>query len=446
VQANGPLGRTAGATKVVIVGAGFAGLNAARQLSGVAGIDVTVIDRENHHLFQPLLYQVAMAALSPADIAVPIRSLLNAANIRVIKAAAHSVDVNRRAVVTDIGEVAYDYLILACGAQHSYFGHEEWEPFAPGLKNLPQATEVRRRVLEAFEQAERESDAQRRRSFLTFVVVGGGPTGVELAGAIGEMSRYTLAKDFRSIDPRQTRVILVEAGPRILPAFDSRLAARAMRDLESLGVQVWTGAAVTNITAAGVSVGAEQVGSATVLWAAGVSAAEIGKTLGVPVDRAGRVLVGNDNAIPDHPEVFVAGDLSKLATADGAALPGVALVAMQQGQYIAATIRGDLEGKPRKPFLYKDLGQMATIGRSRAIAEFGKLRLSGRFAWWFWLLVHIYRLSGFRNRLSVLIQWAWSYFTFGRGARLIVAKDWQAYPSACEPRPGTEIAPTQKAR
>jgi NADH dehydrogenase len=349
-------------------------------------------------------------------------------------------------VVTDIGDVAYDYLILACGAQHSYFGHEEWEPFAPGLKNLPQATEVRRRVLEAFEEAERESDPQRRRSFLTFVVVGGGPTGVELAGAIGEMSRYTLAKDFRSIDPRQTRVILVEAGPRILPAFDSRLAARAMRDLESLGVQVWTGAAVTNITAEGVSIGTEQVGSATVLWAAGVSAAEIGKTLGVPVDRAGRVVVGSDNAIPGHPEVFVAGDLSKFVKADGAALPGVALVAMQQGQYIAATIRGDLEGKPRKPFLYKDLGQMATIGRSRAIAEFGKLRLSGRFAWWFWLLVHIYRLSGFRNRLSVLVQWAWSYFTFGRGARLIVAKDWQAYPAACEPRPTAEITPTQKAR
>jgi NADH dehydrogenase len=418
---------------VVIVGAGFAGLNAARQLSGAGGIDVTVIDRENHHLFQPLLYQVAMAALSPADIAVPIRSLLNAPNVRVIKATAHSVDVAKRVVVTDIGEVAYDYLIVACGAQHAYFGHEEWEPFAPGLKNLPQATEIRRRVLEAFEAAERESDIQRRRSFLTFVVVGGGPTGVELAGAIGEMSRYTLAKDFRAIDPRQTRVILVEAGPRILPAFDGRLAARAMRDLESLGVQVWTGAAVTNVTAEGVSVGTEQVGSATVLWAAGVSASTIGKTLGVPVDKAGRVLVGSDNAIPDHPEVFVAGDMSRFVKPDGAPLPGVALVAMQEGQYIAATIRGDLEGKPRSPFQYKDLGQMATVGRSRAIAEFGKLRLSGRFAWWFWLLVHIYRLSGFRNRLSVLVQWAWSYFTFGRGARLIVSKDWQAYPASCQP-------------
>ena len=416
------------AKRVVVVGAGFAGLNAARRLSGVEGIAVTVIDRENHHLFQPLLYQVAMAALSPADIAVPIRSLLTAPNIRVIKAAAHGIDVAKRLVTTDVADVAYDFLLLACGAQHSYFGHEEWEPFAPGLKNLPQATEVRRRVLEAFEAAERESDAQRRRSSLTFIVVGGGPTGVELAGAIGEMSRYTLAKDFRSIDPRQTRVILVEAGKRILPAFDSRLAARAMRDLESLGVQVWTGAAVTNVTAEGVQIGAEHVGSATVLWAAGVSASKLGRTLGVPVDSAGRVLVANDLSIPGHPEVFVAGDMSRFVKTDGAPLPGVALVAMQEGQYVANTIRGDLLGKPRKPFVYKDLGQMATIGRSRAIAEFGKLRLSGHFAWWFWLLVHIYRLSGFRNRLSVLIQWAWSYFTFGRGARLIVAKDWQAYP------------------
>lgn len=432
------------AKRVVIIGAGFAGLNAARELSGVDGIEVTVIDRENHHLFQPLLYQVAMAALSPADIAVPIRSLLNAANVRVIKAAAQSVDVAARTVATDVGSIPYDYLLLACGAQHSYFGHEEWEPFAPGLKNLSQATEVRRRVLEAFEAAERESDPQRRRSFLTFIVIGGGPTGVELAGAIGEMSRYTLAKDFRAIDPRQTRVILIEAGKRILPAFDTRLAARAMRDLESLGVQVWTGAPVTNVNAEGVSVGAEQVGSATVLWAAGVSASQLGRTLGVPVDNAGRVLVGNDIAIPHHPEVFVAGDMSRFVKADGVALPGVALVAMQQGQYIAATIIdeqgvdeqgvGEPQRKPRKPFVYNDLGQMATIGRSRAIAEFGKLRLSGHFAWWFWLLVHIYRLSGFRNRLSVLIQWAWSYFTFGRGARLIVTKEWQAYPTRRPPQ------------
>jgi NADH:ubiquinone reductase (H+-translocating) len=416
--------------KVVIVGAGFAGLNAAKRLRKSRDVDVTVIDRENHHLFQPLLYQVAMAALSPADIAVPIRSLLVATNVRVIKAAAQRVALEQRCVITDAGEYPYDYLLLACGAQHAYFGHEEWEVFAPGLKNLPQATEIRRRVLEAFEMAERETDPIARRRFLTFVVVGGGPTGVELAGAIGEMSRYTLARDFRSIDPRQTRVVLVEAGLRILPSFDAKLAARAMRDLESLGVQVWTGAAVTDVTAEGVSVGSEKLAAATVLWGAGVKAADIGSTLGVPVDGAGRVTVGEDLTIPNHPEVFVVGDMAHALGKDGKPLPGIALVAMQQGMYFAGIVRQELKSAsslPRKPFHYVDLGSMATIGRSRAIAEFGPLRLSGWLAWWFWLIVHIYRLSGFRNRLSVLIQWAWSYLTFSRGARLIVGKEWRAY-------------------
>ena len=423
--------------KVVIVGAGFAGLNAAKRLRRFPDVDVTVIDRENHHLFQPLLYQVAMAALSPADIAVPIRSLVIAPNVRVIKSAAQRVDLERRVVVADGTDYAYDYLLLACGAQHAYFGHEEWEPHAPGLKSLPQATEIRRRVLDAFEAAEREQDNEARRRFLTFVVVGGGPTGVELAGAIGEMSRYTLAKDFRSIDPRQTRVVLVEVGPRMLPTFDAKLAARAMRDLESLGVQVWTGAAVTNIAAEGVSIGNEKLAAATVLWAAGVRAADIGRTLGVDVDRAGRVPVGPDLTIANHPDVFVVGDMAQALGENGKPLPGVALVAMQQGIYFADVVRreaklprrdGGSDGETRrKPFRYVDLGSMATIGRSRAIAEFGRMRLAGWFAWWFWLVVHIYRLSGFRNRLSVLIQWAWSYLTFGRGARLIVGKEWRAY-------------------
>lgn len=413
--------------KVVIVGAGFAGLNAARRLRKRRDLDVTVIDRENHHLFQPLLYQVAMAALSPAEIAAPIRSLLSGSNVRVIKATVSRVDIGARTVVTDSGEFAYDYLLLACGAQHAYFGHEEWEPNAPGLKTLPQATEIRRRVLEAFEVAERESNADVRRRHLTFVVVGGGPTGVELAGAIGEMSRYTLARDFRSIDPRQTRVILVEAGSRILPTFDARLAARAMRDLESLGVQVWTAARVTNITAEGVVIGNEQIAAATVLWAAGVRAADVGKTLGVPVDPVGRVIVGNDLTIAGHPEVFVAGDLARCSGADGKPLPGVALVAMQQGIFAAQSIIADMQGRPRTAFRYHDLGQLATIGRSRAICEIFGLKLSGWFAWWVWLIVHIYRLSGFRNRIMVLIQWAWSYMTFSRGARLIVGKEWQAY-------------------
>lgn len=416
--------------RVVIVGAGFAGLNAAKRLQRIARLDITVIDRENHHLFQPLLYQVAMAALSPADIAVPIRTLLRRPNVKVIKANARRVDLDRRCVITDAGEFVYDYLLIACGAQHAYFGREEWEPFAPGLKNLPQATEIRRRVLEAFEAAERAQDAASRRRLLTFVVVGGGPTGVELAGAIGEMSRYTLARDFRSIDPRQTRVVLVETGPRILPSFDENLAARAAPDLESLGVQVWTGAPVTEVSAEGVTIGEEKLAAATVLWAAGVKASDIGSTLGVPLDRAGRVIVGPDLTIPGHPEVFVAGDLAHAKGEDGKPLPGVALVAMQQGLYFASVVERETKNKEpqaREPFRYRDLGSMATIGRSRAIAEFGRLRLTGLIAWWFWLFVHIYRLSGFRNRLSVLIQWAWSYWTFGRGARLIVGKEWQSY-------------------
>jgi NADH dehydrogenase len=345
----------------------------------------------------------------------------------VIKASAERIDIAGRVVVTDCGEFPYDYLLLACGAQHAYFGREEWEPHAPGLKNLPQATEIRRRVLEAFEAAEREHDVALRRQHLTFVVVGGGPTGVELAGAIGEMSRYTLARDFRTIDPRQTRVILVEAGLRILPTFDAGLAARAMRDLESLGVQVWTAARVTNVTAQGVTIGNEQINASTVLWAAGVRAADIGRTLGMPVDQVGRVVVKDDLTLPDHPEVFVAGDLAHCNGEDGKPLPGVALVAMQQGLYAADMIRNDLRGRPRTPFRYRNLGQLATIGRSRAICEIFGMKLSGWLAWWVWLLVHIYRLSGFRNRIIVLVQWAWSYMTFTRGARLIVGKEWQSY-------------------
>jgi NADH dehydrogenase len=414
--------------KVVIVGAGFAGLNAAKRLSKSADMEITLIDRENHHLFQPLLYQVAMAALSPADIAIPIRSLLAGhRNVRVIKAAATGVNLAERRVLTDSGEFAYDYLMIACGAKHAYFGHEEWEPFAPGLKTLPQATEVRRRVLEAFEAAERESQPDKRRAHLTFVIVGGGPTGVELAGAIGEMSRYTLARDFRSIDPRQTRVILVEAGQRILPAFAPEMSARAMRDLESLGVQVWTAARVTNVTEEGVTVGAEKVASSTVLWGAGVRAADIGRSLGVPTDNVGRVTVNADLTVPGHNEVFVAGDLAHCVDERGAALPGVAQVAIQQGLYIADVIARDHQNKPREPFVYKDKGKLATIGRARAICEMGGFKLAGRFAWWVWLVVHIYQLNGFRNRLSVVIQWAWSYINFSRGARLIVGKEWRSY-------------------
>jgi len=419
--------------RIVVVGGGFAGLAVAKGLGGREGALVTLVDRENHHLFQPLLYQVAMAGLSPAEIAVPIRSLLSRfRNVRVLREEARAVDLSGRRVTTDSGGHAYDSLVLACGAHHDYFGHDEWEEFAPGLKTLAQATEIRRRVLTAFEEAEKESDPERKRALLTFVIVGAGPTGVELAGAIGEMSRFTLSRDFRSIDPKLARVILVEAGPRILPAFAARLASRATRDLESLGVQVWTESAVTRIDAGSVLVGAEKIRAATALWAAGVQASELGATLGVPLDARGRVQVGPDLAVPGHPEVFVAGDQASPPAADGRPLPGIAPVAMQAGRHLARTILRELRGEPREPFRYVDRGQAATIGRSRAIVEIGRLRFGGFAAWLGWLLLHIYHLVGFRNRLFVVIQWAWSYLTFGRGARLIVDREWRLRRQAPE--------------
>lgn len=414
---------------VVIVGAGFAGLNAAKTLAKSKDVNILIIDRRNHHLFQPLLYQVAMAGLSPADIAAPIRTLLNDhKNISVIQGEVNEVDLASKKVCGDFGEAEYDYLILACGATHSYFGNERWEPFAPGLKSLEQATEIRRRVLKAFESAERERDPARQKKQLTFVIVGGGPTGVELAGAIGEMSRYTLARDFRNIDPKGTRIILVEAGERILPMFEKKMAQRAVRDLESLGVQVWTKSMVTDINEDGVTVGEEKIRAQTVLWAAGVQGAQINQSLDQEMDRAGRIMVKPDLSINGHPEVFVLGDQSHSKDKDGNPLPGVAPVAMQQGRYTGKLIADELKGKSRKPFKYVDKGTMATIGRSKAIVQSGPLHVSGWFAWLMWLVVHIYYLSGFRNRLFVLMQWAWSYMTFKRGARLIVGKRWQYFP------------------
>jgi NADH dehydrogenase len=415
--------------RVVIVGAGFAGLNAAKVLANRTDVDVTLLDRENHHVFQPLLYQVATAALSPAEIAAPVRGILSRArNVRVVLAEAQRVDVAGRSVITTLGAIPYDYLLLACGATHAYFGRDEWETHAPGLKTLSQATEIRARILKAFEAAENAVDLAAQRSALTFVIVGGGPTGVELAGAIGEMSRYTLARDFRKIDPRLARVILVEAGPRILPAFEPPLAARAVRDLESLGVQVWVNARVTQIDSGLVQVGQERLNADTVLWAAGVRAAPIGASLGVPMDQAGRVTVTDTLNLAQHENVFVLGDMARyLAPGAQAPLPGTADVAMQQGIYAARTILGDLRNRTRKPFRYKDWGHLATIGRSRALYESKSLRLSGYLAWWFWLLLHIYRLTGFRNRISVLVQWAWSYWTYGRGARLIVDREWRQF-------------------
>lgn len=440
------------ARRVVIVGGGFAGLNVAKGLGNVSGVEVTLIDRRNHHLFQPLLYQVAMAGLSPAEIAAPIRALLRKyKNVRVLQGEVTGVDLAAKRVESSVGPLDYDQLVLAAGATHSYFGQEQWEPHAPGLKTLEQATEIRRRVLEAYEAAERETDAQERRALLTFVVVGGGPTGVELAGALGEMSRYTLVRDFRNIDPTLSRVILIEAGERILAQFTEASSSRATRDLERLGVQVWTGSPVRAVDESGVDVDDEHIAAKTVLWAAGVQASEIGKALRVTpasgqgearpqapkVDRQGRVFVEADLSVPGFPEVFVLGDQAHTPGPDGEPLPGVAPVAMQQGRYLAKRIRRAIKAlrkgkaEPKvEPFEYWDKGQMATIGRSRAVLEAGKVRLGGMFAWLGWLFVHIYYLSGFKNRLFVLISWAWSYFSFARGARLIVQKSWRSYPAA----------------
>jgi len=410
--------------RVVIVGGGFAGLNAAKRLSRVRGVEVTLLDRRNHHLFQPLLYQVATAGLSPADIAQPIRSVLSSCrNVRVLQAEVRNIDRAAHRVETDSGSFDFDYLLMACGASHSYFGRNDWAPFAPGLKSIEQATEIRRRILTAFESAERANDDPRERARqLTFVVVGAGPTGVELAGTIGEMSRFTLTEDFRSINSKQTRVFLIEAGPRILPMFEQKLADRAARDLEGLGVQVWTSKRVTGIDADGVEIGDERIEAATVLWAAGVEASPLGQCLESELDRQGRVVVGPDLSLPGHPEIFVAGDQASAVGEDGRPLPGLAPVAVQQGRFVAEVIEGDLAGKPRPTYRYVDKGQMATIGRNRAILESGPLRLTGFSAWAAWLVVHIYYLTGFKNRLLVVLQWAWSYLTYRRGARLIVGE------------------------
>lgn len=413
---------------MVIVGGGFAGLNAAKGLANAPEIDVTLLDARNHHLFQPLLYQVATAGLSPAEIAAPICAILtHARNIRVLQEQVVDVDLSRRMVVSDLGEHPYDYVLLACGSKHAYFGHDAWEVHAPGLKTLEQATEIRRRVLTAFEEAEKEASPERKRALLTFVIVGGGPTGVELAGAIGEMSRFTLARDFRHIDPTLARVILVEAGPRILPSFDKSLAARAARDLESLGVQIWSQSLVTNIDAEGLDVGTERLLCRTVLWAAAVKASSLGQRLGADLDRQGRVIVGPDLSLAGHREVFIAGDLAHVKGPDGNPLPGMAPAALQQGRYVARRIRAMARGASYPDFRFRDKGQMATIGRRRAILQSGGIKFGGFAAWLSWLLVHIYYLTGFRSRMFVVLQWAWSYFSYGRGARLIVGKAWRFY-------------------
>jgi NADH:quinone reductase (non-electrogenic) len=405
--------------EVVIVGGGFGGLYAARTLRG-APAHVTIVDRRNHHLFQPLLYQVATAALNPADIAAPIRSVFRGwRNISVVLAEAVAVDAAARKLMLADGELAYDYLVLATGATHSYFGHDEWAPFAPGLKSIEDALEIRRRVLLAYEMAERERSPERRREFMTFVIIGGGPTGVELAGALAEISRQALAREFQHIDPSHARIILIESVPRVLPPYPEDLSAKARTQLERLGVDVWTGARVTAIEPGVVHVGPERILARTVVWAAGVAASPLARTLGVPLDRAGRVLVDPSLAIPGRDDVFVIGDLAAVEQ-DGKLVPGVAPAAIQMGRHAARNIRLSLAGQPGRAFRYRDKGSFATIGRGKAVGEMhGGFKLSGFPAWVAWLAIHIFFLIGFRSRVLVIFQWAYSYVTFRRGARLI---------------------------
>jgi NADH dehydrogenase len=432
-------GKTAhqAAHRVVIVGAGFGGLSAAQALAG-ASVSMTVIDRKNHHTFQPLLYQVATAGLSPGEIAAPIRSILrHHKNVEVLMAEVTGFDLEHRVVETVLQsepqEVPYDSLIVAAGASHAYFGHDEWQALAPGLKTIEDALEIRRRVLLAFELAERHASAGQSRDPLNFVVVGAGPTGVELAGTLAEICRHSLAHDFRTIDPRRTRIHLIEGGPHVLPAYPEDLSRSALEQLERLGVEVLTSTMVTKIEPGVIYMGETPMNAAVILWAAGVAASSLGKKLGVPVDRAGRVLVNPDLSLPGHPEVFVIGDLAALNDASGKLLPGVAPVAILEGRFVAKLIRQEIHREmelaptspaqskpvPRPAFHYHDKGSLATIGRAAAVAEFGKLHISGFIAWLAWLFIHILFLIGFQNRMLVFIQWAWSYFTYERGARLI---------------------------
>jgi NADH dehydrogenase len=404
---------------VVILGGGFGGLYTARGLRN-APVRVTLVDRHNYHLFQPLLYQVATAALNPSDIAAPIRHILRRQkNVAVILGEASAIDTERKIVTLLDGEIAYDYLVVATGATHSYFDHPEWEHAAPGLKTIDDALEIRRRVLMAFEAAERESDPEKQKAWMTFVIVGGGPTGVEMAGAVSEIARKTMIRDFRNIVPSLARVILVEGRDRILPTYPPDLSEKARKQLIGLGAEVITRGQVTDVTEHEALIGGERIATRTVLWAAGVQGSPVAKTLGVPLDRAGRVIVERDLTIPGHNDVFVIGDLAAATQHDGTLVPGVAQGGIQGGIHTALNIERAIEGQPLRAFRYNDKGSVATIGRAAAVADLGKVKLSGFVAWFFWLALHIFFLIGFRNRILVFIQWAWAYVTYQRSARLI---------------------------
>lgn len=425
--------------RVVIIGGGFGGLNAAAELRK-APVTITLIDRRNHHLFQPLLYQVATAALNPSDIAAPIRRILrHQKNAEVLLAEAKTIDLDAQQIGLSDGSIGYDYLIVATGARHSYFGRDEWTAHAPGLKSIGDALEIRRRILSAFEYAERETDPAKRQAWLTFVVVGGGPTGVELSGAICEIAKHALARDFRHIDPKSARVILLEGSDRVLPPYDPSLSAKAKEQLEHLGVDVRTGCRATHIDAESVSYNDERIETRTVLWAAGVAGSRFGKALGVPLDRTGRVIAEPTLAVPGHPNVFVVGDLCSLME-NGAPIPAVAPAAMQQGKHAARNILRMIAGEESLPFHYHHKGSLATIGRSCAVAQLGKWKLSGMVAWLAWLFIHVMFLIGFRNRLLVLTQWAWSFISYDRGARLITGP---LYREPEQPRAERAVRETQ---
>ncbi len=416
---------------ILIIGGGFAGMNAAKKLAKNKQVKVTLVDRRNHHLFQPLLYQVATAGLSPAEIATPIRSIFaDNENVTVLMNEAIAFHLSKNQVQFTDHHLSYDYLIMACGANHSYFGHGEWESYAPGLKTIEQATEIRRRILTAFEQAEIEDDPQLKEAWMTFAVVGAGPTGVELAGAISELSQHTILKEFRNIDPAMAKILLIEAGPRVLAQFDEKLGVRAKNDLEELGTDVRLNTRVLEVNEQGLKTEKEFIASRTVIWAAGVAPSVTGRELSesdsqVKLDPSGRVMVNDDLSVPGFKNVFVLGDQAHFKGKEGRPLPGLAPVAMQQGRHAALNVLNLIQGKATISFRYLDKGQMATIGRKRAVVQAGKIKFGGFIAWLAWLLIHVYYIIGFKNRLFILMQWTWSYVTFSRSARLIVDKDWR---------------------